>query len=148
MKTYDPNKPAYQTNFLLPDFIAQTHPGLTVVQVETTAEIIRHNEIQRGADAMWYGMWIAVVCAVAHGAIKSSYPLLKPFSKILEWGIVGGVGTIIIGMLYKQTVEYEKIIALALGLAVGGFLLYRYRDWSISHLLGKIKEKVGAKTDG
>ena len=74
---------------------------------------------------------------MVHGIIKSSYPALKPFSKILEWGIVGAVLAIIGGMLYKNVVEYEKIIILALAVGVGGYLLYRFRDWSVSHLLNK-----------
>jgi hypothetical protein len=91
-------------------------------------------EIQRGANMMWWGMWAAIGCAVLHGIIKSSYPLLKPVAKFLEWGIVGSVLAIIVGMLYKNVVEYEKIIALVISLALGGFLLIRYKDWSISHL--------------
>ena len=136
---HDPTKPTYQTNWLLPDCVAKTHPGLSIVQIDPVdpAKIIRQNELQRGADMMWWGMWAAIGCAVVHGIIKSSYPALKPFSKILEWGIVGAVLAIIGGMLYKNVVEYEKIIILALAVGVGGYLLYRFRDWSVSHLLNK-----------
>ena len=147
MKKYDPNKPAFQTNILLPDCIAKTHPGLNevIIQVEDPAEQIRRQELQRGADMMWWGMWVAIGCAVAHGVIKSSYPALKPFSKFLEWGIVGGVLAIIGGMFYKNVVEYEKIIALVFAVSIGGFLLWWFRDWSISHIIRKPKNS-GSKS--
>jgi hypothetical protein len=136
---YNPDKPAYQTNWALPDCIAKTHPGLSIIEVKQKdpAVIIRQNELQRGANMMWWGMWAAIGCAVVHGIIKSSYPALRPFSKFLEWGIVGGVLAVIGGMLYKNVVEYEKIIILALAVGVGGYLLYRFRDWSISHIVKK-----------
>ena len=110
MTTYNPDKPCYQTNWSLPDFIAKTHPGLNVVSIEREdpAEAIRRHEMQRGADMMWWGMWVAIGCAVAHGIIKSSYPMLKPFAKFLEWGIVGGVLAVVVGMLYKNVTQYAK----------------------------------------
>lgn len=141
MKAYDPNKPTYQTNILLPDWIAKTHPGLSIVKVESGPDIIRQMELQRGADMMWWGMWFAIACAVAHGAIKSSYPLLKPISKFLEWGIVGGILAIAGGMIYKKTVEYENIILLIVCVSIGGVLLYKFRDWSVSHIFKLFKKK-------
>jgi hypothetical protein len=135
-RKFDPNKPTYQTNGLLPDFLARTHPGLSVVIVPTpdAQDLIRAREMQRGQDMMFYGVIVAIACAVIHGAIKSSYPALKPFSKFLEWGIVGGVLSIVSGLIYKKVTQYETWIFLAIAVAVCGFLLYRFRDWSISHI--------------
>jgi len=142
MSKYDPTKPAYQTNALLPDFFLRTHPGVSQVIIPTPdpGEQIQAAEMQRGADMMWFGMWVAIGCAVVHGLIKSSYPALKPFSKILEWGIVGAVLAIVGGMLYKNIVEYEKIIILVIAVMGGGILLYRNREWSISHLFKRKTE--------
>jgi len=148
MKQYNPDKPAYQTNFLLPDCVAKTHPGLSIIEVKTDpvdpALIIRQNELQRGADMMWWGMWVAIACAVAHGIVKST--AFRPFSKFLEWGVVGGILAIVGGMLYKNVVEYEKIIILTIAVGVGGYLLCRYKDW---HPFSKanIKPRSGPQSD-
>lgn len=148
MKDYNPDKPVYQTNWLLPDCIIKTHPGVNEVIIEQPkidpAEIIRRQEMQRGADMMWWGMWAAIGCAVFHGAIKATLPLLKPISKFLEWGIVGGVLAIIVGMVYKNVVEYEKILLLIGSVVLGGILLAKYKDWSISHI-GKLFKRKKVK---
>ena len=147
MSTYNPDKPAYQTNGLMPDFLVRTHPGMNqvIIPAPDAVDQIRAVELQRGADMMWWGMWVAIACAFLHGMIKSSFPALKPFSKFLEWGIVGGVLAIVGGMLYKNIVEYEKIILLGVSVCGVGGLLYWKRDWSASHLFKKkqpIKEIV------
>ena len=152
MPHYNPDRPLYQTSWSLPDCIAKTHPGLTIVTVPDKtdpAEAIRRMEMQRGADMMWYGMWISIACVVGHGVIKASYPLLKPVSRILEWGILGGVVTIIGGMLYKNVMEYEKIILLVVCVCGAGGLLYWKRDWSASHLFKrKPKNSSGTQSEG
>jgi len=93
---------------------------------------IRAQEMQRGADLMYWGVIIALVCAVAHGCSS-----VKALGRIAEWGIVGGLLAVVSGLLYKKATQYENWIILLVVVAGGGFLLYRYRGWSLSHIFKK-----------
>jgi len=137
MEAYDKDKPVYQMDWgTMPPgnmWLAGKWSQRTV-EVPDVSKHIRMMELQRGADMMWYGMWIAIACIVVHGC--SSLTMLK---RVAEYGIVGGVLAIIGGMLYKQMVEHEKIIFLLVGLAFAWWVLShkKIRDWSISHLIKK-----------
>jgi hypothetical protein len=100
-------------------------------------------EMKRGADMMWYGMWVCIACVVVHACV--SLPKLK---RVTEYGLIGGALAIVAGMLYKQMVEHEKIIFLVCGLGFAWWLLShkKVRDWSISHLI-KTPSRSGIKSE-
>ena len=140
MTVYNPDKPAYQTNAGVPEFLVRTHPCVHQVTVPTpnADEQMRLIEMQRGQDLMFYGIIIATACTIGHFAsTTTTNPIARVVSRFLEWGIVLGVSSIAIGLVYKKITQYENWIIFVLIVIGGGALLYWKRDWSISHLLNK-----------
>ena len=138
---YNPDKPLYQWkgwpppgNMWLGGKCGVVNPHLSIKQRQDNFDLlIRQREMQRGADMMYWGIIIALVCAVLHGCISTQKPL-KVLNRFAEWGIVGGVLAIAAGIMYKKVTQYENWIALGLGVAIVGGFLYWKRDWSLSQL--------------
>lgn len=95
-------------------------------------------QIKRADNLMLYGLIGIIVCAVAHGF--SSLPMLK---RVAEYGIVGGVVSVLGGIGYKFLIKNEVALEWIFGITLGIFLIYKIlthekvRDWSISHIFRK-----------
>lgn len=130
----DPDKPLYQWKGWPPPGNCWIGGRCYVVEIpQTDADAdraLRAREMQRGADLVFYGILVALACAVIHGC--STIKQLKQFS---EWGIVGGLLAIVAGMIYKNVTRNEHWIGFVLVVVVGVTLLYLGRNWSISRLL-------------
>lgn len=144
MKPYDKDKPAYQwTGYPPPGnmwFGGRCYrvkiPDLTLTQDQIRKQIenqIYERDMQRGSNLVTYGIYVAIVCAVVHGATKAN-SVAKVFSRFAEWGIIGGVLMVAAGLLQKKVTQYQDWITLGVVVIGGGVVLYILRDKSISHI--------------
>ena len=99
---------------------------------------IRLKEIKRGS-------WLFILGLIAAGAgfalhFMTAYPMAQRLS---EWVLSGGIILSGTGLFIKKTAEYQNFIVLGMAVILAGFLLYKCKDWSISHLLINRKDGKG-----
>lgn len=123
-KAIDPREPLYQTNILLPDCIAKTHPGLDVVDhpkqgvsVEDQEKLIKFENMNRAAER-GRGMISMGLSAIVLGAMLVFF--LKQYH--LQWiglGVCGfGVWRFSAGILEIKLAENWEVATGAAAVVV------------------------------
>lgn len=93
---------------------------------------IQIKEIKRGS--MWFrvGLWLAGIGFALH--FLTAYPVAQRMS---EWVLCGGLGVSAMGLIIKKVSEYQNFVLLGVLGCVVVLVLYKCKDWSLSHLIKK-----------
>lgn len=149
LKPLNPKEPVYQFVWGSPPPLNMTFFGkMEQRRLEANKKQIENaqyaRDLERGSDLIYYGVWCAVICIVAHFATSSQHMVAGKLAKVFEWGIVGGGLMIIAGAWYKKAIEFESTIAIV-GIIVAGLILSheKVRAWSLSHLFKKTTDTIG-----
>jgi hypothetical protein len=105
------------------------------LEYEKQLQEMRLKEIRRGSALFMIGCIVAACGFAMH--FMTAYKLAQ---KLSEWVLSGGLVMAGTGLVVKKAAEYQNFIVLGLIGAFAAFLLYKGKDWSISHLF-KRKEK-------
>ena len=99
---------------------------------------IQFKEKMRALDLREYkrGGWMVslgllIISAALAGHCMTS---LKPIKRICEGAGLLGVGVVVAGFIQKKTVEWGPQIWWAMVLLIFLFVVYKMRNWSITHL--------------
>jgi hypothetical protein len=99
------------------------------IDYEKKLQDMRIAEINRGSWLFLIGSISAGIGFAMH--FITAYPIAQRLS---EWVFCGGLITAGIGLFIKKASEYQNWIALAIVAALLGFILYKCKNWSISHI--------------
>jgi len=81
--------------------------------------------------------WLLLALGFAGHFCSSFGPVKSASSSVMTLGVVA----IVAGLGIQKTVEHETILTLVIIVPLGGFALYKARNWSVSHLLKRKKEE-------
>lgn len=147
-KPVEPEKPVYQMDWgVMPPGDMWFGGAWSERTIKVDKEQIENNQyaqdLERGSNLIYIGIWVAVISIVLHFSTSSSHIVAGKFARVFEWGIVGGGFLVIAGSWFKKAMELQGSIALG-GIILAGLILSQknVRGWSVSHLFSKLKKQT------
>lgn len=104
-------------------------------EYEKRIQDIEIAEIKRGSWLFLVGCVMAGIGVALH--FFTAYPIAQ---RLAEWVLAGGVILAATGLFIKKASEYQNLIVLAFSVILVGIVLYRFRGWSISHIIKRKTE--------
>jgi len=107
------------------------------IEYEEKMKALDLKEYKRGGWMVTLGLLILSLSVAAH--FMTSLPQVQ---RICEGAGLSGIGIAVVGFVQKKSVEFDVQIWWAMILLVGLFVVYKMRNWSITHPFKWIKSKL------